>query len=62
MIIVIDGTETPVNIDKDSFWNDTCGELIHKHFRAFKDRHSLKPGDRVWLKVLVSHCKFCIEL
>jgi len=61
VIVVIDGKETPVNIDKDSFWNETCGELINKTFRDFTLKHNLKPSDRVWLQVLEPRRKFRLE-
>jgi hypothetical protein len=61
VIVEIDGIETAVNIDKDSFWNDTCGELINKVFREFKVRHNLKSSDRVWLKIIETRRKFRLE-
>jgi hypothetical protein len=61
VVLEMDGTEVSVNIDKDSFWNGTCGELIHKSFRDFSERNNLKPSDRVWLKVLEPLRKFRLE-
>jgi hypothetical protein len=62
VIVEVDGIDTSVNIDKESFWNETCGELIHKTFRDFTARHHLKSADRVWLKVLEPCRKFRLEL
>jgi len=61
VIVEIDGIETSVNIDKDSFWNERCGELIHKNFGRFAVRHDLKSSDRVWLKVLEPRRRFRLE-
>ena len=61
VIVEIDGQETSVNIDKNSFWNRTCGELIHKTFRDFRERHHLKSSDRVWLKILEPRRRFRLE-
>jgi hypothetical protein len=59
--VELDITEISVNIDKNSFWNGTCGELIHKSFRDFSERNELKPSDRVWLKVLEPLRRFRLE-
>jgi len=32
-----------VNIDKDSFWNNTCGELIKKQIGDWLTRNRLAP-------------------
>lgn len=35
-----------VNIDKATFWNDTCHELIHKSIGKWMLKHGLAP----WIK------------
>jgi hypothetical protein len=62
VIVELDDVDASVNIDKNSFWNKTCGELINKQFRAFIARHNLNPSDRVWLKVLEPYRKYRVEL
>ena len=62
MIVEIDDLAASVDIDKDSFWNDDCGELIHKAFRLFAAKHNLKSADHVWLKVLEPRQRFRVEL
>jgi hypothetical protein len=60
--VVVDGVETPVNIDKASFWTPTCGELIHKNFKGVKDRHALNASDRVWLRILEPKRRSVLEV
>ena len=62
VIVEIDGEGVEMNIDKDSFWNKTCGELINKAIRDFKDRHNLKAYDHVWLRVLEPFHRFRLEI
>jgi hypothetical protein len=52
IMVEVDGLEHEMNIDKESFWTATCGELIHKSIKEFVKRHGLKTGDRVHLDVL----------
>ena len=49
VIVEIDGVDVPVNVDKKTFWNRTCGELISKPFGDFSRRHGLSTVDHVWL-------------
>ena len=62
IILEIDGTEQPFNVDKKTFWTRACGELIGKAIREWKDRHGLKSGDRVWLKTLEPCRRFRVEI
>jgi len=62
IVVEIDGVDVPVNIDKNSFWNSTCGELINKSFRTFKERHNLTSGERLWLTVVEPLRRFRLDL
>ena len=59
MTLVLDDAEVEVKTAK-SFWT-TCGELIKKEIGDYAKRHSLKPGDRVWLRVVERGSKFAVE-
>jgi hypothetical protein len=48
----LDGTSFPVNIAKDSFWKQTCGEMICVPLRDWIKKHGLRTADRVWLEVI----------
>jgi hypothetical protein len=61
VIVEIDGVKHLVNVRKKSFWTK-CGELIHKGFREWKDRHNLEAGDHVWLYVVEPYHRFRLEL
>ena len=44
VIVEIDGEDVSVNVDKKSFWNSTCGELIRKLFGKFAEKlASVRP-------------------
>ena len=62
VIVELDGVDVSVNIDKDSFWTKTCGELIRKPFEDFFKRHSLSTPDRVWLEVIEPKRRFRLKL
>jgi hypothetical protein len=52
IIVELDGVDVSVNVNKKSFWNRTCGELIRKPFADFFKRHDLATGHHVWLEVV----------
>jgi hypothetical protein len=60
--LVLDESEVWVNIDKKSFWNETCGELICKGIGEYVARHNLQPSARVWLKAIEPGARFAVEL
>ena len=60
--VEVDGCEYGMNVDKDSFWNETCGELIHKSIREYADKRGLKPGDSVFLHVLEPWRRFRLDV
>jgi hypothetical protein len=62
VIVEIDGEDIPVNVDKKSFWNSSCGELIRKPFGDFRRRHGLSTADRVWLEVVEPKRRFRLTL
>lgn len=62
VVVEIDGVEQRFNVNKKSFWTTTCGELIGKAIRDWKDRHSLKPGDHVWLRIIDPYSRFRLEV
>jgi|SRR5580700_3494875 hypothetical protein len=62
VIVEVDGVDVSVNVDKDSFWNRTCGELINKSFKDFIARHGLKSSDRVWLEIIEPKRRFRVAL
>ena len=58
VLIELDGKWCDPNVDKDSFWNENCGELIRKPLSDWINKHNLRTGDLVWLEVLEPHKKF----
>lgn len=58
ILIELDGTQFPFNIDKKSFWTPSCGELIGVALRDWIAKHGLTSGDRVWLEVAVPDTAF----
>jgi len=52
ILVELDGTLFPFNIDKKSFWTPRCGELIGIQLGEWIIKHGLKSGDRVWLEIL----------
>jgi hypothetical protein len=58
--ILVEAGSAPfqVNIDKDSFWTETCGELISIALREWIMQVGLTTGDRVWLEVVEPHRRF----
>ena len=60
--LVLDGAEVWVNIDKKSFWDEKCGELVCKGIGEYVERHNLQPSTRVWLKVIEPGARFAAEL
>ena len=58
VFVELDGTLFPCNIDKDSFWTKTCGELINVNLRNWITQNNLTHGDRVWLDILEPYRKF----
>jgi hypothetical protein len=58
----LDGSEVWVNIDKNSFWDEKCGELTNKQIGEYIARHNLRPSDRVWLKVIEPGARFAAEV
>jgi hypothetical protein len=62
VIVEIDGEDVSVNIDKNSFWTSTCGELIKKPFGPFFKRHGLSSSDCVWLEIVEPKRRFRLTL
>jgi hypothetical protein len=62
ILIEINGDYISFNIDKDSFWNESCGELIKKPLKSWFLEHGLKTGDRVWLQVVEPKKRFRLSL
>jgi hypothetical protein len=62
VIVEIDGEDVSVNVNKKSFWNSTCGELIRKPFGDFARKHGLAVTNRVWLEVVVPKRRFRLTL
>lgn len=62
VVVEIDGVDQLFNVRKKSFWTKTCGELIGKVVREWRDRHGLKSGEHVWLKVLEPYSRFRLEI
>ena len=66
--LTLEGSEQPikVNVDKDSFWTPTCGELISKEIKAwFKenglDTWPIRKPHRLELKSISgNHFLLCI--
>jgi len=58
ILLELDGSSFPVNIDKRSFWTRGCGELISSDLRGWIVKHQMTTGDRVWLEVLQPHQTF----
>jgi hypothetical protein len=58
VLVEVDGSLQQMNVNKKSFWTQSCGELIHKSLREWKDRHQLETGDRVSLDVIESFRRF----
>jgi hypothetical protein len=50
--VALDGQIFVFNINKNSFWTKSCGEIIGTPFRDWFLKHGLKPGERVWLAIL----------
>ncbi len=61
ILVEVDASMQEMNVDKKSFWTKRCGELIHKSLRDWKDRHQLKSGDRVLLRVMEPFRRFRLE-
>ena len=56
--IEVDGADVDFNVDKRTFWNGGCGELIRKPVEAWAKTRNLKTGDHVWLVVLEPKKRF----
>jgi len=61
IVVEVDGVEHHFNIDKNSFWTRSFGELIGRPLREWKGRHGLKSGDRVYLCIVEPYRRFCLE-
>jgi hypothetical protein len=61
VVLDLDGMKVFVNVDKRSFWNKKCGELIKKEIGDYVARHGLKANDRVWLEVVEPGSQFRVE-
>jgi hypothetical protein len=48
----LDGKLCPFNIDKNTFWTKTCGELIGKELRSWILKHSLDSGQRIPMEIV----------
>jgi hypothetical protein len=48
VLLELDGESTPieVNIDKDSFWNETCRELISVRIGKWMIKNKLAPWEK----------------
>jgi hypothetical protein len=62
VVVEVDGFEQQFNVNKKSFWTKTCGELIGKPLAEWKNAHSLKSGDHVWLTIVEPFHKFRLEI
>lgn len=58
ILVELDGTLFPVNIDKESFWKGNCGELISVALRDWIEKNFLTTRDRVWLEVVERYHTF----
>ena len=58
ILVEVDGSIAACNVDKDSFWTHSCGELINVQVKSWIRRKGLMTGDRVWLDVLEPFRKF----
>ena len=61
VLVEVDGTEHPFNVDKGSFWTESCGELIGKPLREWKDRHQLRSKERALLIVVEPFRRFKLQ-
>jgi hypothetical protein len=59
ILVEVDGIDRQFDITKVGFWQG--GHVIQKSVRTFKDAHNLKPGDRVWLRIVEPHRVFRLE-
>ena len=48
----LDGRLHPFNIDKESFWSKTCGELIGRELRSWLMTHDLRSGQHLEMEVV----------
>jgi hypothetical protein len=55
ILIDLDGTHFPFNIDKESFWTPPCGELIGVALRNWIAKNGLNSGNRVWLEIVTPY-------
>jgi hypothetical protein len=59
--LVLDSVEAEVNIAKKSFWTGVSGELNKRELGAYIERHQLRRGERVWLRVVEPGTVFAVE-
>ncbi len=62
VVVEVDGVEQQFNVNKRSFWTRSCGELIGKSLRRWKETHGLKSGQHVWLRIIEPYRHFRIEI
>ena len=62
IIVEIDGVDVEVNIEKKTFWNQKCGELIRRPFLDYFERHALRKGDQLWLEVVEPKRRFRLSI
>lgn len=62
IVIELDSLPAMFNVDKDSFWTKTCGELIRSEpVRRWKEVHSAAAGDQVWLTIIEPYRRFRLD-
>jgi hypothetical protein len=60
--VEVSGQDVQVNIDKQSFWDSNCGELINKGLRDWIMQHNLRTGDSVQLEIIEEKQRFRLTL
>ena len=57
VLVELDGVFFPCNIDKNSFWTDSCGELISVHLKKWIKQKGFTHSEHVWLEILEPYRK-----
>ncbi len=53
--------EVGATFAKVTFWSGGRPAFVQKEIGAYVQRHGLKPGDHVWLRVIEPGAKFAVE-